>query len=105
MEGPRRIAVLGGVYSNWLALQATLVDARKRGAEEIYCLGDLGAFGPHPDRVWIVGIGYGRNVQHCRTVPHGAGEHMLTYKVLPGLVVGAARVAAASRLQAKEPAA
>ena len=52
MEGPRRIAVLGGIYSNWLALQAALADARGRGAEEIYCLGDLGAFGPHPDRVW-----------------------------------------------------
>jgi diadenosine tetraphosphatase ApaH/serine/threonine PP2A family protein phosphatase len=51
-NGPRRIAVMGGVYSNWLALQAALADARRRGAEEIYCLGDLGAFGPHPDRVW-----------------------------------------------------
>jgi diadenosine tetraphosphatase ApaH/serine/threonine PP2A family protein phosphatase len=48
----RRIAVFGGVYSNWLALGATLADARRRGAESLYCLGDLGAFGPHPDRVW-----------------------------------------------------
>jgi len=50
--GPRRIAAFGGVYSNWLALEAVLLDARRRGAEAIYCLGDLGAFGPHPDRVW-----------------------------------------------------
>jgi len=44
--------VFGGVYSNWLALEAMLADARRRGAEAFYCLGDLGAFGPHPDRVW-----------------------------------------------------
>ncbi|HET6922580.1 MAG TPA: metallophosphoesterase family protein [Anaeromyxobacteraceae bacterium] len=45
-----RAAFFGGVYSNWLALEATLRDARRRGAEAVYCLGDLGAFGPHPDR-------------------------------------------------------
>src|SRR5438105_8781912 len=47
-----RIAVFGGVYSNYLALQVALEDAARRGAEAIYCLGDLGAFGPHPDRVF-----------------------------------------------------
>ena len=54
MTGPARIAVLGGVYSNWIALEAAVADARRRGAEEIFCLGDLGAFGPHPDRVWPI---------------------------------------------------
>lgn len=48
----RRIALLGGVYSNYLALTAALADARARGAEAVYCLGDLGGFGPHPDRVF-----------------------------------------------------
>jgi diadenosine tetraphosphatase ApaH/serine/threonine PP2A family protein phosphatase len=48
----RRIAVFGGVYSNSLALEATLQDARRREVEAIFCLGDLGAFGPHPDRVF-----------------------------------------------------
>jgi predicted phosphodiesterase len=47
-----RIAVFGGIYSNHLALAAALGDARRRGAQAIYCLGDLGAFGPHPDRVF-----------------------------------------------------
>lgn len=47
-----RIAVFGGVYSNYLALSATLDDARRRGAEALFCLGDLGGFGPHPDRVY-----------------------------------------------------
>ena len=46
------IAVLGGIYSNYLALQVALADARRRGAEAVYCLGDMGAFGPHPDRVF-----------------------------------------------------
>ena len=52
VEGPfSRIAVFGGVYSNSPALTALLEDASRRGAEAIYCLGDLGGFGPHPDRV------------------------------------------------------
>jgi predicted phosphodiesterase len=49
---PERIAVFGGVYSNYLALEAALADARARGAGAVYCLGDLGAFGPHPDRIF-----------------------------------------------------
>ena len=51
---PERIAVFGGVYSNYLALEATCRDALSRGAESLYCLGDLGAFGPHPDRVFPI---------------------------------------------------
>ncbi len=47
-----RIALLGGVYSNYLALDVAIRDIRRRGVEQIYCLGDLGAFGPHPDRVF-----------------------------------------------------
>src|SRR5262245_19366169 len=47
-----RIAVFGGVYNNYLALEAALADVRRRGADATYCLGDLGAFGPHPDRVF-----------------------------------------------------
>lgn len=47
-----RIACFGGLYSNYLALEAALADVRRRGADAIYCLGDLGAFGPHPDRVF-----------------------------------------------------
>jgi len=45
-----RTAFFGGVYSNWVALEEALRDARRRGAEAAYCLGDLGGFGPHPDR-------------------------------------------------------
>jgi predicted phosphodiesterase len=46
-----RIGVFGGVYSNYLALEALLDDAKRRGVQTLYCLGDLGAFGPFPDRV------------------------------------------------------
>jgi predicted phosphodiesterase len=45
------IALFGGVYSNYLALDALLKDASARGIGRLYCLGDLGAFGPFPDRV------------------------------------------------------
>lgn len=51
-RGSTRLAFLGGIYSNYLALEAALVDARRRGVEGVYCLGDLGAFGPFPDRVF-----------------------------------------------------
>jgi diadenosine tetraphosphatase ApaH/serine/threonine PP2A family protein phosphatase len=48
----RRIAVFGGIYNNAHALEATLADSRRRGAEAVFCLGDMGGFGPHPDRVF-----------------------------------------------------
>ena len=50
----RRVAVFGGVYNNYLALEATLADARRRDVEAIFCLGDLGGFGPHPDHVFPI---------------------------------------------------
>jgi diadenosine tetraphosphatase ApaH/serine/threonine PP2A family protein phosphatase len=46
------IAFFGGIYNNYLALEAAIRDARGRGADRLFCLGDLGAFGPHPDRVF-----------------------------------------------------
>lgn len=48
----KRLAFFGGVYSNALALEAAIADARARDADAMYCLGDLGAFGPHPDDVF-----------------------------------------------------
>ena len=47
-----KLAFFGGIYNNYLALEAAIADAQSRGADKIYCLGDLGAFGPHPDRVF-----------------------------------------------------
>lgn len=47
-----RLALFGGVYSNYLALEAAIGDALRRGVDGLFCLGDLGAFGPHPDRVF-----------------------------------------------------
>jgi predicted phosphodiesterase len=49
-EDRERIAVFGGVYSNYLALRAAIRDARRQGAQALFCLGDLGAFGPNPDK-------------------------------------------------------
>src|SRR6185295_11859598 len=50
MGGYRRVAFLGGVYSNHLALREALRIARSRGVDAVFALGDFGAFGPHPDR-------------------------------------------------------
>ena len=47
-----RLAFFGGVYSNSRALEAAIADARRWGADGLYALGDFGAFGPHPDRVF-----------------------------------------------------
>lgn len=53
VEGPySRVAVFGGVYNNHFGLAALLEDAARRGAEAVYCLGDLGGFGPSPEKVW-----------------------------------------------------
>ena len=52
VEGPySRIAVFGGIYNNHFGLAALLEDATRRGAEALYCLGDLGGFGPNPEKV------------------------------------------------------
>jgi predicted phosphodiesterase len=48
----QRLALFGGIYSNHRALAAALEDTARRGVDGVYCLGDLGAFGPHPDRVF-----------------------------------------------------
>ena len=48
----KRLALFGGIYNNYLALEAALKDAERRKADGLYCLGDLGAFGPYPDRVY-----------------------------------------------------
>jgi len=47
-----RVALLGGIYSNHIALARTLANAKARQVDDVYCLGDLGAFGPHPDLVF-----------------------------------------------------
>lgn len=46
-----RIAFIGGIYSNHHALTSTLDDIARRHVDRVFFLGDLGAFGPHPDRV------------------------------------------------------
>jgi len=52
VEGPfSRVVVFGGVYSNHLALEALLEAAARHRAEAVYCLGDLGGFGPNPEKV------------------------------------------------------
>ncbi len=52
VTGPeyRRVALLGGIYSNYLALARALELARSARVDAVFALGDFGAFGPHPDR-------------------------------------------------------
>ena len=45
-----------------LCLIAAIDDATRRGCEKIFCLGDLGAFGPNPDNIFTLLIDAGVNV-------------------------------------------
>ncbi|UYQ65862.1 radical SAM protein [Streptomyces peucetius] len=49
-----RIAVCGGPYGNPYALRSFVDDARARGAERLFCLGDLGGFGADVDALWPI---------------------------------------------------
>ncbi len=49
---PMRIAVCGGPYANPYALRAFIADARARGCERLFCLGDLGGFGAEINELW-----------------------------------------------------
>jgi predicted phosphodiesterase len=49
-----RIAVFGGIYNNYLALESALASAKRHAVDAVFCLGDLGAFGPYPDRVFAL---------------------------------------------------
>jgi predicted phosphodiesterase len=49
-----RIGVCGGPYGNPYALRAFVADARQRGCQLLYCLGDLGGFGAETNALWPV---------------------------------------------------
>ncbi|MDA8314663.1 MAG: radical SAM protein [Actinomycetota bacterium] len=53
-ERPQRIALCGGPYANPYALIAFVADARRRGCEQLWCLGDLGGFGAEIDALWPI---------------------------------------------------
>jgi len=48
------LALFGGPYNNHLALRAVVEDARRRGAVRLFCLGDLGGFGPNPEKIFPI---------------------------------------------------
>jgi hypothetical protein len=71
------LCLFGGVYNNHLALRATLDDARRRGATRFLCLGDLGGFGPHPDKVLPILRDHGVTVlqgNYDHSVGHGLAD-------------------------------
>ncbi|OGV63431.1 MAG: hypothetical protein A3K19_30720 [Lentisphaerae bacterium RIFOXYB12_FULL_65_16] len=45
---PARIALISDLHSNLEALQAVLADIRRRGIDEVWCLGDIVGYGPDP---------------------------------------------------------
>jgi len=47
-----KVLLFGGIYNNYLALEALLKEAKELDVGELYFLGDVGGFGPFPDRVF-----------------------------------------------------
>lgn len=47
----RRIALYSDIHGNIAALDAVLADIEASGIDEVYCLGDLVGYGPHPSEV------------------------------------------------------
>ncbi len=45
------VAFISDIHGNLPALEAALTDARVRGAEKIYCAGDLTGYGPFPGEI------------------------------------------------------
>ncbi|MFQ5822735.1 MAG: metallophosphoesterase family protein [bacterium] len=70
-----KIAVFGGVYNNYLALDALVTDAKNRGTEKLFCLGDLGAFGPNPDKVFPILL------EHNIAVVQGNYDHAIGHNL------------------------
>jgi Calcineurin-like phosphoesterase superfamily domain len=53
VEGPfTKVALFGGIYNNSYGLEALLDEVTAAQVQAIYCLGDFGGFGPHPEKVW-----------------------------------------------------
>jgi predicted phosphodiesterase len=52
MQSYSHVAIFGGIYNNHIALRVAIEDAQRRGVEKLFCLGDLGAFGPNPEKVF-----------------------------------------------------
>jgi hypothetical protein len=50
----KKVALFGGVYNNHLALKKACELATSHGCEELFALGDLGGFGPNPDKVFPI---------------------------------------------------
>ena len=72
LPGYQRVAVFGGVYNNYLALEALLDRCRVLEVDGIFCLGDIGGFGPFPDRCYPF-PSKRRHSNHRRELRHFAG--------------------------------
>lgn len=50
MERYQKVALLGGVYNNYLALDQLRGVCERHSVDTVFSLGDVGGFGPYPDR-------------------------------------------------------
>lgn len=75
--GAGRLTVFGGVYSNHLALACVLAEIPTRAPATVWCLGDLGGFGPSPEKsVALLRAGGVPTIQgnYDHSIGHGLGD-------------------------------
>lgn len=84
-----RIAVISDIHGNHVALEAVLADIRHRGADAIYCLGDVAYKGPEPaaclDRIRELAIPtvYGNTERWLLDAPFDVAASPRHREVLP----------------------
>lgn len=79
MEGlhhnmPRMTAIISDIHSNFEALQAVLAEVKRRGVQEILCLGDVVGYGASP-RECIDAV-----AQNCRVCLCGNHDHAVLFE-------------------------
>jgi len=93
----KKLALISDIHGNHLALRAVLDDIKTRGADAVYCLGDLVGYAPFPNEVTEIirqegiptvignyddGVGFDRFVCGCdfpNEAAQLAGEQSLTW--------------------------
>ncbi len=49
-----KVAIIGDIHSNYIALISVLKDIKKQNIKNIFCLGDLIGYAPYPDKIFAV---------------------------------------------------
>jgi len=73
---PLSLALFGGIYPT-TSLRAKLTDIASRGDDLRGCLGDLGGFGPHPERTHVAELMRESGGHSCAAITITRSGHRL----------------------------